>query len=369
MKLHWKTRFISLFLFLFFFFFFYFWVESPHPCWAISPYVYLSISSPPCCLLGNMCHGVLPPLARPMLGRTQASPDAKPLVPFHLLPRFADVSTVMSLSRQPRLCPPALWARTSQNQNGWNHCTLLCCELGSVCCRAVFQCTDAWASFPHLSKYITSDTESCDISTGSEGWNRFPGVPQSLALCVWESCLDILPGWVMDEITFIPPELKQHQHSRWYAFTDNAKWFLTPNTDIIGPALLPLLPLHLTSFWFCSLSPADTLPISRPFVHAFRVFQPLLSCLLRVFFFLLCHKQQKSRRVPYLIKFWTGSLAFLQVDDPPARVGNAASLISSNISSPHFLASESLSLSSIYNSFLSFILFHCQHFCHSAHHL
>ncbi|XP_036949899.1 zinc finger protein 385D-like isoform X3 [Acanthopagrus latus] len=39
---------------------------------------------------GNVCHGVLPPLARPTLGRTQASPDAKPLLPFHLLPRFTD---------------------------------------------------------------------------------------------------------------------------------------------------------------------------------------------------------------------------------------------------------------------------------------
>ncbi|XP_036949897.1 zinc finger protein 385D-like isoform X1 [Acanthopagrus latus] len=43
---------------------------------------------------GNVCHGVLPPLARPTLGRTQASPDAKPLLPFHLLPRFTDMDRV-----------------------------------------------------------------------------------------------------------------------------------------------------------------------------------------------------------------------------------------------------------------------------------
>ncbi|XP_053190648.1 zinc finger protein 385D-like [Scomber japonicus] len=39
---------------------------------------------------GNVCHSVLPPLARPTLGRTQPSPDPKPLLPFHLLPGFTD---------------------------------------------------------------------------------------------------------------------------------------------------------------------------------------------------------------------------------------------------------------------------------------
>lgn len=43
---------------------------------------------------GNVCHSVLPPLARPTLGRTQLSPDAKPLLPFHLLPGFTDMDHV-----------------------------------------------------------------------------------------------------------------------------------------------------------------------------------------------------------------------------------------------------------------------------------
>lgn len=58
--------------------------------------MFISLPVPllPCCLLGNMCHSVLPPQARPTLGRTQPSPDPKPLLPFHLLPGFTDVSTV-----------------------------------------------------------------------------------------------------------------------------------------------------------------------------------------------------------------------------------------------------------------------------------
>ncbi|XP_042291702.1 zinc finger protein 385D-like isoform X1 [Thunnus albacares] len=43
---------------------------------------------------GNVCHSVLPPLARTTLGRTQPSPDPKPLLPFHLLPGFTDMDHV-----------------------------------------------------------------------------------------------------------------------------------------------------------------------------------------------------------------------------------------------------------------------------------
>ncbi|XP_045915458.1 zinc finger protein 385D-like isoform X1 [Micropterus dolomieu] len=43
---------------------------------------------------GNVCHSALPPLVRPMLGRTQPSPDAKALLPFHLLPGFTDMDHV-----------------------------------------------------------------------------------------------------------------------------------------------------------------------------------------------------------------------------------------------------------------------------------
>ncbi|XP_054461346.1 zinc finger protein 385D-like isoform X1 [Anoplopoma fimbria] len=43
---------------------------------------------------GSVCHSALLPLARPMLGRTQPSPDPKPLVPFHLLPGFTDMDHV-----------------------------------------------------------------------------------------------------------------------------------------------------------------------------------------------------------------------------------------------------------------------------------
>ncbi|XP_034017171.1 zinc finger protein 385D-like [Thalassophryne amazonica] len=50
---------------------------------------------------GNMCHSVLPPLARPALGRTQASPDLKPLLPFHLLLGFSDVGHVHKALMRP----------------------------------------------------------------------------------------------------------------------------------------------------------------------------------------------------------------------------------------------------------------------------
>ncbi|XP_028453619.1 zinc finger protein 385D isoform X2 [Perca flavescens] len=41
-----------------------------------------------------VCHSALLPLARPTLGRTQSSPDPKPLVPFHLLPGFTDMDHI-----------------------------------------------------------------------------------------------------------------------------------------------------------------------------------------------------------------------------------------------------------------------------------
>ncbi|XP_034561667.1 zinc finger protein 385D-like [Notolabrus celidotus] len=43
---------------------------------------------------GNVCHSALPPLTRPILCRTPTSPDAKPLLPFHLLPAFNDMDPV-----------------------------------------------------------------------------------------------------------------------------------------------------------------------------------------------------------------------------------------------------------------------------------
>ncbi|XP_029919832.1 zinc finger protein 385D-like [Myripristis murdjan] len=43
---------------------------------------------------GNVCQTALPPLARPAVGRTQLSPDLKPLLPFHLLPGFSDMDHV-----------------------------------------------------------------------------------------------------------------------------------------------------------------------------------------------------------------------------------------------------------------------------------
>ncbi|XP_030004048.1 zinc finger protein 385D-like isoform X2 [Sphaeramia orbicularis] len=46
------------------------------------------------CTRGNVCHSALPQLARPTLGRTQPSPDLKPLLPFHLLPGFTDMDHV-----------------------------------------------------------------------------------------------------------------------------------------------------------------------------------------------------------------------------------------------------------------------------------
>lgn len=68
------------------------------PHWFIPLYSHLPPTPPQpallCCLLGNTCHSILPQLTRPTPGRTQASPDVKPLLPFHLLPHFTDVSTV-----------------------------------------------------------------------------------------------------------------------------------------------------------------------------------------------------------------------------------------------------------------------------------
>ncbi|XP_074543005.1 zinc finger protein 385D-like [Halichoeres trimaculatus] len=43
---------------------------------------------------GNVCHSALPPLTRPTLGRTPTSSDAKPILPFHLLPGFNDMDPV-----------------------------------------------------------------------------------------------------------------------------------------------------------------------------------------------------------------------------------------------------------------------------------
>lgn len=54
----------------------------------IPPRVYLPILISPRCLLGNMCHSVLPLLTRPSPGRNQAFLDV-PLLPF-----LADVSAV-----------------------------------------------------------------------------------------------------------------------------------------------------------------------------------------------------------------------------------------------------------------------------------
>ncbi|CAJ1084083.1 zinc finger protein 385D-like [Xyrichtys novacula] len=43
---------------------------------------------------GNVCQSALPPLTRPNLGRTLTSSDAKPLLPFHLLPGFNDMDPI-----------------------------------------------------------------------------------------------------------------------------------------------------------------------------------------------------------------------------------------------------------------------------------
>lgn len=55
-------------------------------------------------------------------------------------------------------------------------------------CGVIFQCTDAWASCPHLSKYITSDAVSCDIST-RPGGELFPWYALYTAFvcprCLW----------------------------------------------------------------------------------------------------------------------------------------------------------------------------------------
>lgn len=59
--------------------------------------VYVHLCPPPCSLPGNMCPSALPPLTCPSLLRTQHSPDPKPLLPFHLLPGFTDVSIVVAV--------------------------------------------------------------------------------------------------------------------------------------------------------------------------------------------------------------------------------------------------------------------------------
>lgn len=72
---------------------------------------------------------------------------------------------------------------------------IFCCKwrslfLGIVCLRRViFQYTDAWASCPHLSKYITSDAESCDIfhTTWGCGADSLVFLTHSFCLvcCLW----------------------------------------------------------------------------------------------------------------------------------------------------------------------------------------
>lgn len=71
--------------------------RQPGPVSHSSICFYLSPTPPPCCLLGNVCHSVVPPPARPAPGRTQAtssSSDVKSRLTFRLLPGFPDVSTV-----------------------------------------------------------------------------------------------------------------------------------------------------------------------------------------------------------------------------------------------------------------------------------
>ncbi|XP_037549612.1 zinc finger protein 385D [Nematolebias whitei] len=57
---------------------------------------------------GNVCHSPAPPLARPMLGRTQAFLDPKALLPFHLLPGFTDMDHIHKALISPsyRLASP-----------------------------------------------------------------------------------------------------------------------------------------------------------------------------------------------------------------------------------------------------------------------
>lgn len=168
------------------------------PYWVTPPYVDLSYLSHPCraCLLGNVCHGVLPPLARPTLGRTQASPDAKPLLPFHLLPRFTDVSTVGHLCCHPNCALLPLFLQRKSKLKNPSRSLYHAASGGvsfveKVCLRGViFQYTDAWASCPHLSKYITSDAESYDIFHTTRGAGRV-GVVGSW--CLGIPCTRVCP--------------------------------------------------------------------------------------------------------------------------------------------------------------------------------
>lgn len=100
-----------------------------------------------------MCHGVLPLLTRPSPGRTQASLDVQ------LLPFLADVSAITRVvvtETTPELFGPVRDAR---------------------------QRTDVHASCPHFSKYITSDRQSCDISTQPQGGWVVVGLGGLLSRC------------------------------------------------------------------------------------------------------------------------------------------------------------------------------------------
>lgn len=162
-------------------------------------FIYLPVSSPLCCLLGNVCHSALPPLARPTLGRTQPSPDAKPLLPFHLLPGFTDVSTVTHRGFHGNHAPQLLTLSRCIFCSKWRSLFQ-----GVVCLsRVIFQYTDAWASCPHLSKYTTSDAESCDISTPPGGWSWFLGIPHTAFLRA--VCPGVCEGWRWRELAESKP--------------------------------------------------------------------------------------------------------------------------------------------------------------------
>lgn len=254
-------------------------------------FIHLHVSSPPCCLLGNTCHSVVPQLARPLPGRTQASPDAKPLLPFHLLPRFTDVSTVSPRLR--RLHSPALKKRKiitppSIVQFVTLHFLLQVKEF--MCLRGViFQCTDAWASCPHLSKYTTSDAVSCDIST-RPGGELFPWYSLYTAFvcprCLWrlkvertnavqvqalkrvdvmwftgESCSmsSYTSCCLMYEISFFfclnqsSVSNVARQHS-WYVFTYNTKEFFNTSTLKVSLCVFVSSTWHVFSM-SCLFSP------------------------------------------------------------------------------------------------------------------
>ncbi|XP_071356980.1 zinc finger protein 385D-like [Trachinotus anak] len=138
---------------------------------------------------GNVCHSVMPPLARPTLCRTQPSPDPKPILPFHLLPGYTDMEHIHKavicpgfgltspLKRKPSSCGVCRLrfnseVQASSHYSGTKHAKRL-------------KALDAPDSKIRTSEPVAKETTSqilsspCSLPSGSETTSGEPSAPNS----------------------------------------------------------------------------------------------------------------------------------------------------------------------------------------------